>query len=211
MALTLPAPRDFGWELKTLDSATTAHITRPDGTMELTIDHSLIRGVTVDMLEWWFQNFDKEVEFQGKTYQGYLLWHPFDHVGATFFRNAEGRLTAGQRIHIREVFGRDMRFVVDDIVGLHRWDRGGIGLNAKKLGHTVMKLDHTFADEEGGVHYRSRMIVGAESGWLKGIINRLAVPRLFSQEKGTAWLRHNVEEVGCFENFLPELYARAHG
>ncbi len=28
----------------------------------------------------------------------------------------------------------------------------------------------------------------------------------FSNEKGRAWFRHNVEEVGMFENFLPELY-----
>jgi len=31
---------------------------------------------------------------------------------------------------------------------------------------------------------------------------------IFSDLMGPAWLRHNVEEVGNFERFLPELYAR---
>lgn len=27
-----------------------------------------------------------------------------------------------------------------------------------------------------------------------------------NQEKAQVWLKHNIEEVGCFENFLPQLY-----
>jgi hypothetical protein len=29
--------------------------------------------------------------------------------------------------------------------------------------------------------------------------------RLFSDDTARAWVRHNVEEMGCFENFLPTL------
>jgi hypothetical protein len=32
-------------------------------------------------------------------------------------------------------------------------------------------------------------------------------PYAFSNEKAQAWLRHNVEEVGNFARFLPELSA----
>jgi len=31
----------------------------------------------------------------------------------------------------------------------------------------------------------------------------------FPPEKAQAWLRHNVEEVGCFVDFLPTVYADA--
>ena len=27
-----------------------------------------------------------------------------------------------------------------------------------------------------------------------------------SNEKGLAWVKHNIEEVGAFETFLPQLY-----
>ncbi len=38
---------------------------------------------------------------------------------------------------------------------------------------------------------------------------RLIRPMIFGDLMCPAWLRHNVEEVGNFELFLPELYARA--
>ncbi len=66
-------------------------------------------------------------------------------------------------------------------------------------------------DVEGGVQYRSCALVGAASGPLRPLINSLVVPRLFSDEKARAWLRHNVEEVGCFEQFLPDIYAAPPG
>jgi hypothetical protein len=57
------------------------------------------------------------------------------------------------------------------------------------------------------VRYRSRVVVGATGGPLPPLLNRFALPRLFGEETARAWLRHNVEEVGCFENFLPEIHA----
>lgn len=50
------------------------------------------------------------------------------------------------------------------------------------------------------------MIVGARRGPLRIIFNRFIRPRLFADEMGRAWLRHNVEEVGNFESFLPDLF-----
>jgi hypothetical protein len=58
------------------------------------------------------------------------------------------------------------------------------------------------------VRYRSRALVGAE-GMLGPFVNVL-VRRLFSDDTAQAWVRHNVEEVGCFENFLPALWEREH-
>jgi len=43
---------------------------------------------------------------------------------------------------------------------------------------------------------------------LRRIFNSFILPKAFGAEKATAWLTHNVEEVGCFEHFLPSLYAR---
>ena len=37
---------------------------------------------------------------------------------------------------------------------------------------------------------------------------RLLGPFLFPDGKGQAWLKHNIEEMGNLENFLPELYER---
>jgi hypothetical protein len=33
----------------------------------------------------------------------------------------------------------------------------------------------------------------------------------FNAARGNAWLRHNIEEVGLFEHFLPDLYRQEAG
>ena len=44
--------------------------------------------------------------------------------------------------------------------------------------------------------------------WLNGFeaIHSFVAPRVFPKEKGQAWVKHNIEEVGAFETFLPQLY-----
>lgn len=53
------------------------------------------------------------------------------------------------------------------------------------------------------------MVVGRDSLVGRMFLNRIVLPGLvMSDDMGRAWLRHNVEEVGNFERFLPALYDR---
>lgn len=52
------------------------------------------------------------------------------------------------------------------------------------------------------------MLVGSTSPLGRAVFNRVR-PRVFPDDMGRAWLKHNVEEVGNFEHFLPALYAEA--
>lgn len=204
---TLPAPRELDWPMRSVEGCVTGNETLADGRVELTIGHAPLVGVSVEMLEWWFQNFDRPCRYRGVRYeQAYLLWHPIDHHSVVFGRDSSGRMAPGSTIHIREAFGADLAFAVDQVVTVHRWDRGGIGFHLERLGQRVFSLDHTFSAIEGGTRYDSRMLIGLEGGHLSRLANRLIVPRAFGADKARAWLRHNIEEVGCFEHFLPELY-----
>jgi hypothetical protein len=127
----------------------------------------------------------------------------------TLFRGSSGRLGVGDRLHIVEMFARDPRFTVDNDARVHRWDANGIGFHVVIGGFRVFNLDHSFEDVDGGVRYRSRALIGAEGPWGR-LVNQIA-QRRFSDETARAWCRHNVEEVGCFENFLAALWRRAHG
>jgi hypothetical protein len=44
-----------------------------------------------------------------------------------------------------------------------------------------------------------------------GLVGRLINPLIrrfaFDEARGRAWIKHNIEEVGNFESFLPRLYA----
>lgn len=203
----LSEPYDFGWTLRDVKNADVTETKLGDGRLEIRIDHAPLEGVTTEMLEWWFQNFDGTAQFRGERMPAYHLWHPFDHVAVAFHRDASSRVAAGQRLHIQEVFGRDRRFETDATAVIHRWDKRGIGFHKDVLGHRIMELDHVFTDAEGGTLYRTCMRVGAGNGPLRRFINGYLVPRLFGANKTKAWIRHNVEEVGCFSDFLPELFA----
>jgi hypothetical protein len=197
---------ELGWTLRPVESADIVLTQLGDGRREIRIDHAPLTGVTTEMLEWWFQNFDGLAVYRGRALPAYHLWHPRDHVAVTFNRNAAGRVEPGQALYIEEVFGRDQRYEVDVRSVIHRWDRRGIGFHHDAFGHRVVELDHVFTDTAAGVIYRSCMRVGSCAGPLKAVVNMLA-HRRFSSAMTTAWIRHNVEEVGCFVDFLPELFA----
>jgi hypothetical protein len=207
--MKLPPERDFGWDLKQTDSAKTGIYQLPSGQKELTIEHETVRGITTEMLRWWFQEFPRlTVTKDGEEYPVYHLWHPSDHISVDAV--PPGKVRQGHHLVINEAFQRNPEYHVQEKAEVYYLDHDGIGLRVTKLGQPVMQLRHEFEDISSGVRYRSRMVVGAERGLLKQLINRVIVPRNFGPGKANTWFRHNIEEVGCFEQFLPELYAERH-
>jgi hypothetical protein len=72
-------------------------------------------------------------------------------------------------------------------------------------------MDYTLARVLGGTRYENSLTVGVTWPGLGRALNAIALPRAMDEAKGRAWPRHNVEEVGNFQFFLPDLYAREHG
>ncbi len=206
MAVSLPEPLDFGWPWRLVEETEHSIVQLGDGRVEIRIWHDMLTGITVDMLEWWFQHLDGTGTFAGMTLPLYRLWHPRDHIAIRATRDDEGRVAPGCKIHIQEAFGRDLANLVDESPGLHRWDRNGIGLHVNRAGHRVMELDHVWRQRPEGVIYESCMRIGASAGPLSGIIDAWYLPQRFGPATTQAWLKHNIEEVGCFVHFLPELF-----
>jgi len=212
MRLPLPPERPLLGPLKSVTTATTTQSRLPTGQLELTIDHDVVRGVTPTMLRWWFENIGGTMVHDGAPYPRYLLWHPRDHIHWELVRPAPGGGAGrGASFRIVEAFQANPAYYVDSTEYVEKLDEEGISLVREVLGTEVFRLEHRFGPAAAGATYRSRMAVGASSGLVGGIFNRWLRPRLFSDEMGTAWLTHNVEEVGNFENFLPELYRSSSG
>lgn len=206
--MKLPTSRNFGWTLKTLTTAHTEFNTLPSGRIELIIHHEKINGITVEMLQWWFQNFPYLMVIKnGQKYTSYDLWHPFDHI-AVSVNQEKSIVEPGDTITINECFQRNSENYLNEKATIFYFQKDGFGMQGKLFGKTIMQLLHKFEQVEGGVLYKSRMILGLENGLLKFIVNKLIVPKKFGPSKANAWLLHNVEEVGCFENFLSDLYVR---
>lgn len=194
--------------MKPVDSAETeARWER--GHMILTIEHELVRGVTPAMLEWWFRNIGGEMQVDGRTYSRYRVWHPRDHIDWQLVGGDPRHVGVGSRFRIVEAFDRNPSWLVDSIELVTRLDETGIRLERHILGSEVFSLEHWFAPAPGGTRYRSRMELGADTAFGRLLFNRLVRPMIFSDLMGPAWLKHNVEEVGNFERFLPDLYAAA--
>ncbi|MEM9776320.1 MAG: hypothetical protein AAF902_17220 [Chloroflexota bacterium] len=208
--MNLPKKRNFNWPLKPFGSAETEINHLSTGQIEVIIRHEIIKGITVEMLHWWFSHFtDMTIEVNGKTYPAYFVWHPNDHIGVTAFKSEEGRpMKAGDHIRIEEAFQRNAKYLVSEKALVSELSTQNMGLKGHALGQTILHLRHSFNDVEGGVQYHSRMLLGLEKGLLKPFVNNVILPRRFNEEKAEAWLIHNIEEVGYFENFLARLYAR---
>lgn len=200
---------DFGWSMKTLASAQTSFSTDSAGVYHLRIEHDRLKGVTPAMLYWWFGHIGGEMTYQGKTYARYLVWHPRDHIHWECVNaNRLEKLGVGARFRIVEAFGRKRDFLIDSVEVVEKLDETGIRLVRRIAGIEVFSLQHDFIAVEGDTLYKSYMKVGTHHKLLRSVFNRWLRPLLFSEAMAAAWLQHNVEEVGNFEFFLPELYGR---
>jgi len=224
MPLEMPAAREFGWTLKPIESAHFKIHKRGNGQFCVVLNHALLRGVRAEMIRWWFLNFANlsvtltdTPGYENKLVPAYLLWHPIDHVNATF-KGAlaqDGTAQAGARIHIQEAMQYDkfgMKYPVNSelkifYVGADGWAMGRV---LPLLGPLMMLRIHFRDAFDGaqrlGVHYHYEVVIGASrdnavSRWINRRLSAKFGPEFFE-----AWQRHNVIEVGVFENFLPALY-----
>jgi len=213
---TQPAThRPAAWQMKPLESATTSCIKEKNGLLTLTISHDVVRGVSPGMLAWWFQGLGESMSFNGETYPRYLVWHPVDHIHWELVRRGPGGSTGqGAYFRIVEAFGAKPEHYIDSVEYVEKCDEEGLSLVRRVMGVEVFRLEHRFTEVPGGTQYDSCMTVGCSVPILDRIFNFLVRPLVFSGRSGVAWLQHNIEEVGNFEIFLPELYrvcCPAHG
>ncbi len=208
--MKLPAAKDFGWNFKSVAEAhsTISHL--PDGRTLFEVEHPVVRGITVEMLEWWYGVYaDLNVVIAGETVPAFRLSHPRDHIHLINQRVAQGGpLEVGDVVKIAESYQRNPKYITKEFLEVTRRDGNGFALKAERLGVTVADIEYQFWDVEGGVQIRNLLTVGVVGGALKPLINRVFVPWLYNEDKTYAWVIHCVEEIGNFENFLSELYVR---
>jgi hypothetical protein len=221
---TVAPPLPIYWKPKPLSSATTRVSRLPNGQLELVIKHDLLKGVTREMLAWWFARIDGLIEYQGRVLPRYRVWHPRDHIFyQDLTRDADGVGGVGTYRLIVEAFQQNPRYLVNIVDRVVKLDETGILLSTEQasitmgtlqtpllpLGVEMSTLQHDFIAAPLGTRYESRLVVGHDSLFGRLLLNRYALPLfVMSEDMGRAWLQHNVEEVGHFEQFLPSFYDR---
>jgi hypothetical protein len=205
--LPLPPPRCLPWPLKPLESATTSLGYDEHGRMVMRIRHDPLKGVSPEMVAWWFANIGGDMKVEGRRLNRYLVWHPQDHIHWELARpGPDGRASVGAQFRIVEAFGRNPDFYIDIIDTVTRLDAGGITLVGYRLGQQISCLNHDFLPIEGGTQYVSTLTIGTSLPVVGAILNPLLHAAIFTEAMGRAWLRHNVEEVGLLEHIVPLIY-----
>lgn len=207
-----PEPWGVAHGFKGLGSAECGAERLPDGRMSYWIRHDIVRGVTPRMLAWWFAHLEGDVEIGGRRINRYRAWHPYDHVHASYARRRpDGTVGPGARIRLKEYLNANPAYAVDTVTEIEKLDEEGFIHNPAIHGvRGLVRMEYTFTAVQGGTLYRNRLLIGGAAGWRKALtpwMQRFG----FDHARGLAWLRHNVEEVGMFEAFLPSLYRQETG
>ncbi|MEO1556382.1 MAG: hypothetical protein AAFS01_08105 [Pseudomonadota bacterium] len=224
--LKMPKPRDFGWTLKPTSSSLFDIQKRDNGQFSVVLNHALLRGVSAEMVHWWFCNFTHlkvrlhgVPDYEGQQVPAYWLWHPIDHYSAELSGTLGPGNTAqpGCAIRIREAMQYDRygwKYKADAklkvlYVGKDGWAMGKV---LPLFGPVIMLRIHykdVFDDGQHiGVHYHYEVVIGSSAKTSLGRWVNSRITGAYGTEFFDAWHRHNVIEVGTFENFLPALFAQ---
>ncbi len=204
----LPAePVTLPWGLKPLGSAECGAERLTDGRLSYWIRHDIVKGVTPRMLVWWFSHLEGDVLIAGQRINRYRAWHPYDHVHASYARRLpDGSVGPGAAIRLREYLGANPAYNVDTVTDIEKLDEEGFIHNPRVRGISgLVRMEYRFTRVSTGTLYENRLLVGARRGWRRAV-TPLVQCFAFDRAHGMAWLRHNVEEVGLFEQILPPLY-----
>ncbi|MCE9598768.1 MAG: hypothetical protein K8S54_12440 [Spirochaetia bacterium] len=206
--LALLEPLAVSWNRKPVNAAKTGCRYLPDGRVQFWIEHDLVRGVTPEMLVWWFSHLEGSLDYNGMIVNRYRIWHPEDHVHASYERRLpDGTVGPGAQIRLVEYFGRNPNYIVNVVTDIEKLDLSGFRHVPRLHGWLrIATMDYSFQNVTGGTRYVNSLTIGWK-GWTWKLVRSLFLRFVFPEARGFAWIKHNVEEVGQFERFLPGLYA----
>ena len=121
-------------------------------------------------------------------------------------RAPDGSVGPGTQIALCEYLGRNPSHVIEAVSTIEKIDETGFVHCVIRDGAVLARMEHVFTKTDDGTQDENCLIVPG-SPELAHLAEKVLAHEL-PMEKGQAWLRHNIEEVGMLENFLPELYER---
>ncbi|MCY3929571.1 MAG: hypothetical protein OXG81_15005 [Acidobacteria bacterium] len=204
----------FFGPMKGLDSARHRVERRSGGRLRASIEHDTMKGVSPEMLRWWFENIDTWTRYNGRDFAGplvpvYRYWHPFDHITVRWHRRVyvRERLGPGSVIEIHEDIGG--KHPVRARARVSKFDDEAFNFDLLLGGLLrVGSLDHLYAEVEGGCSFYTEARVGVRVPIIGRLLNWI-IRRQFTEELLRDWIVHNVEESGETEKFVPALFEEA--
>lgn len=157
-----------------------------------------LRGVTVDMLDWWFCNMDK----------GFVLWHPEEHKGFYWIRKPRHGNPVGA-VQVAPQVWRDGSLRKPVIMWLDVEDAPQEVREVVIYDHVVipaaLSLTGEYVEGSKPIGYRVWQWEGVEIG-VKGRLTAIPTQTEPSDMLYNVWAHHAQLEILNLEKFLPQLY-----
>jgi hypothetical protein len=203
----LPPARPVLWPLRKQETADVSFAHLEDGRRHIVIRHAALKGVSAEMLAWWYGHIIGDMDYAGGRWPRYLVWHPLDHISYEMVRpSVTGGIGPGARLHIREAFQRNPANLLDVSVTVERIGRDAAIIGNRVFGLSALRLINEFQDAPAGASYVTDLTIGDPGAIGRLVFNRLIGSRILPGAQAQHWIRHHIEEVGNLENFLPQLY-----
>jgi hypothetical protein len=157
-------------------------------------------GVTPRMIDWFWSNMEK----------GFALWHPTEHTDFYWHTRPTGNHALG-KIHVApqvwsdgRLFRPHIRF--DDVATLPDDIKSVIVYNHVIVAVGISLTGENVRDDDPPIGYRIHQWEASDAG-VRGKSSAIPVqPDPLETERGLVWAKHCAEEVGYWQDFLPELY-----
>ncbi len=162
-------------------------------TVDLVVDHEILRGVTGAMFKWWNDTIN--------TKERYKLWCPEEHIDYKWeippTHSHVGAIhVAVEKFGDYPPAGLRIRFDSPEGCPVNRiYENFGNGTILSLDDKPLVKVCHEFKETPEGIKMRSTFRLPAKT------------PKRFIE----ALRRHNISEMGQFPEFLPDLYSREAG
>lgn len=201
------APRQLPWSVPDYRPAKARHSVLPDGRIRIDITHLPLTGIRPEMLMWWYQKLPvSTVDVGGVPYTFYHVFHPTEHGR---IRVAEPASDGTPGMGVGALVEREEWFGPFDSKGAGRitqFSAAGMTVVPEVAGMRFGEIQHIFEATPTGTQYRVVSVIGVEWPLIGGAVNALIRNTLYPDAMLKEWERHQIEEVGMLQNFLPALY-----
>jgi hypothetical protein len=163
-------------------------------TVSLVVEHEL-RGVTPEMLDWWWDHMDNDT---------YKLWNPKDHV-ALAWQILPSQVGHAGAIHMACEGISDVPASILRI----RWEEPSAALIAPIYNH--VNVGSMLAPGTDDIPLGSAVHEYEETSYGTRMRSTFIIPAFLPPEFIENLRKHNIAEMGRFPEFLPQIYKEKTG
>lgn len=203
------APRQLPWVLPDYRQASVHWYVDDYGRIRNEVEHLFLRDISPQMVAWFYRQLPiSTIDYAGTRYPLYHIFHPTEHGRIRVLDPAENGVAGmgrGAMIMREEWFGPyDSR----GRARLRSFSDQGMLAVPQFAGLNMGRVEHHWQAEAGGTRYRVDAIIGVDWPLLGPLVNLAIRTWVFHPQFMAQWQRHQVEEVGSLQFFLPALYAQ---